>query len=85
MRLESIPPITGAAKGFITSAPVCVLHMIGIRLATTVDTVMTLGRKRRKAPSFTAAIRSSWLKSKPRWRRFFFRDYSRYVTITMPV
>ena len=53
-----MPPITGAAIGFITSAPVLVLHMMGNRLATTVETVMTLGRKRNSAPSFTAASRS---------------------------
>ena len=48
-RLLSIPPMTGAASGFITSAPVRVLHMIGSRLATMVATVMTFGRKRRRA------------------------------------
>ncbi len=38
-----MPPSTGVASGFITSAPTRVLHMIGSRPATTVETVMTLG------------------------------------------
>ena len=58
-RLLSIPPITGVASGFITSAPVRVLHMMGSRLATMVATVITFGRSRRRAPSFTATIRSA--------------------------
>ena len=33
-RLLSIPPTTGAAIGFITSAPVRALHRIGSRPAT---------------------------------------------------
>jgi len=36
-RLLSIPPMTGAASGFITSEPVRVLHMMGSRLATMVE------------------------------------------------
>ena len=35
--------MTGVASGFITSAPVRVLHMIGSRLATMVATVITFG------------------------------------------
>src|ERR1700692_1297169 len=50
----SMPPRTGVASGFITSAPVRVDHMMGNRPATTVDTVMILGRKRNRAPSITA-------------------------------
>ena len=46
-----MPPSTGVASGFITSAPTRVLHMIGSRPATTVDTVITLGRSRSSAPS----------------------------------
>ena len=51
----TMPPSTGVASGFMTSAPVEWLHMMGSRLATTVDTVMTLGRRRSSAPSFTAS------------------------------
>ena len=58
-RLETIPPMTGVASGFMISAPVRVLHMIGKRLATIVATVMTFGRRRSRAPSFTAEMRSA--------------------------
>src|SRR5205823_3512093 len=51
----TMPPRTGVASGFITSAPVEWLHMIGRRLATTVDTVITFGRSRSRAPSLTAS------------------------------
>ena len=54
---EIMPPSTGVASGFITSAPTRVLHMIGSRPATTVLTVMTFGRRRRSAPSTTASRR----------------------------
>ena len=40
-----MPPSTGVASGFITSAPALVLHMIGKSPATTVETVITFGRK----------------------------------------
>jgi hypothetical protein len=51
----SMPPSTGVASGFITSAPVRVDHMMGNRPATTVDTVMIFGRRRKRAPSITAS------------------------------
>ena len=51
-----MPPSTGVASGFITSAPALVLHMIGSKPATTVETVITFGRKRSSAPSVTASI-----------------------------
>src|SRR6266705_5761144 len=54
-RLETMPPSTGVARGFITSAPALVLHMIGSSDATTVDTVITFGRRRSSAPSVTAS------------------------------
>ena len=38
---DTMPPSTGVASGFITSAPTRVLHMIGSRPAITVDTVIT--------------------------------------------
>ena len=53
-----MPPSTGVASGFMTSAPTRVLHMIGSSPAITVQTVMTLGRKRSSAPSITASRRS---------------------------
>ena len=37
MRLLTMPPITVVASGFITSAPVRVLHMMGSRLAPDLD------------------------------------------------
>ena len=40
---DTMPPSTGVASGFITSAPTRVLHMIGSRPATTVETVITFG------------------------------------------
>ena len=45
------------ASGFITSAPTRVLHMIGSSPATTVETVITFGRSRSRAPSITASRR----------------------------
>ena len=50
-----MPPSTGAASGFMNSAPVRVDHIGGSKPATTVATVMTLGRSRSSAPSMTAA------------------------------
>ena len=50
IKLLAMPPMTGVASGFITSAPVRVLHMMGSKLATMVATVMTLGRSRKRAP-----------------------------------
>ncbi len=49
-----MPPMIGAANGRITSEPARALHMIGSKLATTVTTVITFGRNRNRAPSFTA-------------------------------
>src|SRR5437016_13184732 len=40
----TMPPSTGVASGFITSAPVRVDHMLGNRPATTRDRVRILGR-----------------------------------------
>jgi hypothetical protein len=47
----TIPPSTGAANGFMNSAPVRMDHMSGRSPATTVATVITFGRKRSSAPS----------------------------------
>ena len=55
----TMPPSTGVASGFMTSAPVRVDHIMGKRPATTVATVMTLGRKRSNAPSTTASLKVS--------------------------
>ena len=65
-----MPPSTGVASGFMTSAPVEWLHMIGSRLATIVETVMTFGRSRSSAPSFTASISASRVSRPPRSSRF---------------
>jgi len=65
MKLLIIPPMTGVARGRITSEPVLVLHMIGSNPTTVVATVMTFGRSRRRAPSFTAWIRCRWLNAAP--------------------
>ena len=54
-----MPPSTGVASGFITSAPTLVVHMIGSKPATTVDTVITFGRSRSSAPSITASLRAT--------------------------
>ena len=58
-KLLIIPPRTGAASGRMISEPVLVLHMIGSKPTTVVATVMTLGRSRSRAPSFTAWIKSA--------------------------
>ena len=50
-----MPPSTGVASGLITSAPARVLHMIGSKPAITVETVITFGRNRSRAPSTTAS------------------------------
>ena len=42
-----MPASTGVLSGFITSAPVRVDHMLGNKPATTVDTIMIFGRKRK--------------------------------------
>src|SRR6266536_416716 len=55
-RLDTMPPSTGVASGFITSAPALVLHIIGRSEATTVETVITFGRNLSNAPSVTASI-----------------------------
>jgi hypothetical protein len=55
-RLLTMPPMMGVANGFITSAPARLLNKIGRRLATIVATVITIGRNRNRAPSFTACI-----------------------------
>ncbi|HZF12376.1 MAG TPA: hypothetical protein VFE33_26610 [Thermoanaerobaculia bacterium] len=52
-----MPPRTGVASGLATSEPVAVDHRIGKRPAIMVETVISLGRRRRTAPS-TAA---SWM------------------------
>jgi hypothetical protein len=57
-RLLTMPPMMGAANGFITSAPARLLHKIGRRLATMVATVITIGRNRNRAPSWTACNKS---------------------------
>ena len=65
-----MPPNTGVASGFMTSEPTRVLHMIGSRPATTVLTVMTLGRSRSSAPSITASRSASRVKAPPSCCRF---------------
>ena len=62
---ETMPPSTGVASGFITSAPTRVLHMIGSRPATTVETVITFGRRRSSAPSITASRSAARVSAPP--------------------
>ena len=66
----TMPPSTGVANGFITSAPVEWLHMIGNKLATIVETVITLGRSRSSAPSLTASSSACRVKRPPSASRF---------------
>ena len=54
----------------MTSAPVEWLHMIGSRLATTVDTVITFGRSRSSAPSVTASSSAARVSRPPSASRF---------------
>ena len=49
-----IPPTIGAAMGFITSEPMPLPQRIGIRLASTAATVISLGLSRCTAPSIAA-------------------------------
>jgi hypothetical protein len=73
-RLLSMPPTTGVARGFMTSAPVRWLQRMGSRLATMVATVMTFGRRRKRAPSLTR--RSSRRdKPSPRSAHFAFHGF----------
>ena len=66
-----MPPRTGVASGFITSAPVEWLHMMGSRLVTTVDTVITFGRSRSSAPSVTASSNAACVSRPPSASRFW--------------
>ena len=52
---EIIPPIMGAAIGYITSAPVPVDHMIGSRPSRATATVISLGLSLSTAPSKVAS------------------------------
>ena len=60
-----IPPTIGDAMRFITSAPVPVLHRMGIRPAMMAVTVMTTGRSRSSAPSRTASATSAGVRILP--------------------
>jgi len=57
-----MPPTIGAAIGFITSEPTPVSHRMGMRLASTTDTVISFGRNgfiwRPKASVVTLALRN---------------------------
>ena len=70
-----MPPMTGVASGFNTSAPVRWLHKIGSRLATMVATVITFGRSRSRAPSFTAWIKSAARKPRAAFSHFPFHRF----------
>jgi len=50
-----MPPIIGAAIGFMTSAPEPDDHMIGISPGRATATVISLGRSRSTAPSNVAS------------------------------
>ena len=55
----------GAATRFITSAPVPVDHMMGMRPIMAAATVIILGRTRLTAPWTMASCRSARLRSRP--------------------
>src|SRR5438270_2096835 len=80
----TMPPKTGVANGFMTSAPVRADHMMGRRPATMVDTVITLGLNRKSAPSITASRKPATV-SVPSAALFRATASSRYITITTPV
>ena len=65
----TIPPMIGAAVGFITSDPTPVLHMIGTSAAITTLTVMSFGRSRKTDPAIVASGMSSAVISPPRCSR----------------
>jgi|SRR6266481_6441356 len=54
-----MPPTIGAAIGFMASEPMPLSHKIGIKLASTAVTVMSLGRKHCTAPAIAAVSMSS--------------------------
>jgi len=74
---ETMPPRTGVASGFITSAPTRVLHMIGSSPAITVLTVITFGRSRSNAPSTSASRSAVRVSVPPCSRRFLATASSR--------
>lgn len=51
----TMPPMTGVARGRITSDPACMLHIRGRSPKVMAETVMSFGRSRRTAPSITAS------------------------------
>ena len=65
----TMPPMIGAAMGFITSEPTPWLHMIGMSEAITTVTVMSLGRNRSTEPAMVASQMSRSVTSPPLARR----------------
>ena len=49
-----MPPMIGAAIGFMMSEPTPVLHMMGTSAAITTLTVMSFGRNRKTEPAIVA-------------------------------
>ena len=64
-----MPPMIGAAMGFMTSAPTPELHMIGTRPAMTTLTVISFGRSRSTDPAIVASRTSRSVISPPCRRR----------------
>ena len=62
---EIMPPIIGTAMRCMTSEPVPVLHMIGMRPAMMATTVIILGLTRSTAPSMMASLRSARVNGLP--------------------
>src|SRR5271169_1705556 len=74
----------GAAIGFMTSEPIPLAQRMGIRLARTALTVISLGRSRCTAPSMAASSMSASVSGRPDAIRLS-SDSCRYTTMTTPV
>jgi hypothetical protein len=67
IKLVAMPPMTGVASGFITSAPIQVLHMIGSKLATIHRTqnVTSDSAEGVDAQCAIRKVKSGWLRDAP--------------------
>ena len=79
-----IPPMMGAAIGFMMSDPTPELHKIGSNPAMTTVTVINFGRRRSTDPS-TVACSTSYAVMGPPCRSRRSSASCRYTTMTTPV
>ena len=84
MKLVMSPPIIGAARRLMVSAPAPLAQRSGANPTNAVATVMLFGRMRFTAPSWIAHHRSSVFRIRPCARNRS-KLLSRYNSITIPV